>query len=318
MNITSENQPNTEYDDVIDIFEILFTLWDKKLFIVFLTSLFTLISILYALTVPNLYRSSALMMPTQMESGMGGMLSQYSSVASFAGVPLPSKTISKSQEAIARIRSFEFFSNHFMPYVALEDLLAVKKWDPVTNTLAYDGKIFDHKLNKWVRKAKFPRSIIPSYQEAYATYLDILVISEDKKTFFVSLSIEHLSPFLAQEWAELIINQIDLAMRIEDKNQALKSVEFLNTLTPSIKYEDIKKALFSLQQEQLKQLMLVEVNDNYIFRVLESPVAPEINSSPNRTIIVLMGTILGFMLSALIALTLHYKKKYQIENNQDC
>lgn len=317
MNITSDNQPHTEYDDEIDILEIFYTLWNKKLFIVCLTSLFTLTSILYALTVPNLYRSSAVMMPVQAESGMGGMLSQYSGMASLAGISLPSDSGSKSQEAIARIRSFEFFSNHFMPYIALEDLLAVKKWDPVSNTLFYDKKIFDHKLNKWVRKVKFPRSTIPSYQEAYETYLDILAISEDKKTFFVSLSVEHFSPFLAQEWIELIINQIDLAMREQDKKQALNSVEFLNTLTPTIKYEEIKKALFSLQQEQLKRLMMVEANDNYIFRVLESPVVPEMNSSPNRTFIVIIGTILGFMLSSLITLTLHYKKKYLIKNNLD-
>ena len=97
-------------------------------------------------------------------------------------------------------------------------------------------------------------------------------ISQDKKTSFVTLSVKHESPVIAQQWVEIIMEQIDQVMRDQDRQAALQSVAYLNSIAPTVNYEEIKKALSSLQQEQMKRLMMVEANENYIFKVLESPI----------------------------------------------
>ncbi len=66
-------------------------------------------------------------------------------------------------------------------------------------------------------------------------------IVEDKKTSFVSLSIDHVSPFLAQQWVELIINQIDKTIRNQDKQESIKSIDYLNRIAPTVNYEGNKK-----------------------------------------------------------------------------
>ena len=310
MNNLTKNQFNKNYNDEIDLRELFHAIWGKKFYIVAMTSVFALISIIYSLSLPNIYNSRAIMMPVEESSKMNGMLGQYSGMANLAGISIPSESSSKSQEAIARIRSFEFFSNHFLPQIMLEDLLAVKNWNRGNNTLIYKEADFNSELNQWVREAQPPLSKVPSSQEAYIKYKEIMSISQDKKTSFVLLSIKHESPFIAKLWVELIIDQIDEVMRNKDKQEAMKSVEFLNGLTPSINYEEIKKALSSLQHVQIKRLMMIEANDNYIFKVLDSPLAPEIKSEPKRSLIVILGTMLGMMISVLGSLVFHYSRKY--------
>jgi len=305
MNNVPTDQLNNNYDDEIDLRELFHVLWDKIFYIGAITSIFSLISIIYALGLPNIYQSQAVMMPMEANQGMSGMLGQYSGMASLAGISLPSESGSKAQEAIARIQSFEFFSNSFLPHIKLENLMAVKKWNQASNTLTYDASAFNSESGQWVRKVKPPTSTIPSSQKAYEQYQAIMSVSEDKTTSFVTLSVEHKSPVIAQQWVKIMMDQIDQVMRDQDRQTALQSIAYLNSLAPTVNYEEISKALASLQQEQMKRLMMVEANENYIFKVLDSPIVPEMKVKPKRSLIVILGTMLGMMLSVLGVLVLH-------------
>ena len=308
MNNVPTDQLNNNYDDEIDLRELFHVLWDNIFYIGAITSIFSLISIIYALMLPNIYQSQAVMMPMEANQGMSGMLGQYSGMASLAGISLPSEAGSKAQEAIARIESFEFFSNSFLPHIKLENLMAVKKWNQASNTLTYDASAFNSESRQWLRKVKPPTSTIPSLQKAYKQYQAIMSVNEDKKTSFVTLSVEHKSPVIAQQWVEIMMDQIDQVMRDQDRQTALQSIAYLNSLAPTVNYEEISKTLASLQQEQMKRLMMVEANENYIFKVLDSPIVPEMKVKPKRSLIVILGTILGIMLSVLGVLVLHYTR----------
>jgi len=309
MNNLTNDQLKNIYDDEIDLSELFHVLWDKIFYIGAITSIFSLISIIYALMLPNIYQSKATLMAVEQSSELSGMIGRYSGMASLAGISLDSESGSKDQEAIARIKSFEFFSNNFLPNIKLENLMAVEKWNQPSNTLTYYASDFNSESRQWLRKAKPPRSNIPTSQEAYEEFVKIMSVNKDKKTNLVTLMVEHKSPFIAQQWVEIMINQIDQVMRDQDKQTATKSIEYLNSLTPTIFNEDIKKALSALQQEQMKRLMMVEASDNYIFKVLDSPIVPELKSQPKRSIIVIWGTILGMVLSALGVLVFNYTRK---------
>ena len=305
------NKSNNELnnDDLIDLQELFTLFWEKKFYVGIITSSFALLSILYALSIPNIYNSVAIMMPLEKNQGMGGIVGQFGDVASMAGISLPSANPgSKSQEAMARIKSFDFFSNYFLPNIKLENLLAVKSWEQASNTLLYKN-FFNAKSGKWGEKAGSVGSSIPSSQRAFQKYQQLITISEANDTLFVYLSVDHESPFIAQQWVELIINKIDQVMRDGDRQDATNSIQYLNTIVPSINYESIKTAFSAVQQEQMKKLMLVEASENYIFKVLDSPRVPEFKSRPSRSVIVILGTLLGLMLSLLSVLVFHYSKK---------
>lgn len=295
--------------DEIDLIELYYVLWQKKFLIATTASIFFLISVIYALMLPNIYRSVAFLAPVEEQSQMSGILGEYSGMANLAGIALPSSSATKSQEAIARIQSFNFFSNHFLPSIQLEDLLAVTKWNRAGNNLVYDKSEFDSESRQWVRKVSLPKLTIPSSQEAYEKYQEILSISVDKKTTYVSLSVEHESPYIAKQWVELILQKIDRLMRDKEKLEATNSIEYLNTLAPTINYEVLKSAFSSLQQEQMKRLMMVEANENYIFKLLDSPIVPEKKFGPRRALIIIIASLIGIMLGVLSVLVLHFFHK---------
>ena len=310
MSNSSINQINNNNDDdVLDFRELFNVAWGKKYSIIITTSIFALTSILYALSLPNIYQSEALLMPLEENGGMSGITSQLGGMASLAGISLSSDAGSKSQEAITRIQSFDFFSRHFLPFIKLENLTAVKKWNRSNDTIDYDRNIFNPETGQWAVEENSSKSTAPSSQEAYEVYESIMNISEDKKTFYVSLSIEHKSPFIAKKWVELVIKKIDEVMRDEDKQDATESVQYLNSIVPTINYESIKTALSSLQQEQMKRLMMVEASENYIYKVLDSPIVPEERSKPSRSIIVIIATLLGGLISTVAFTTSYYFKK---------
>ena len=101
------NMPNDQfnnYDDDIDLSEVFNVLWDNRFSVGAITSIFSLISIIVALMLPNIYQSKATLMAVEQSSGMSGMVGQYSGMARLAGISLESKSSSKEQEAIARIK----------------------------------------------------------------------------------------------------------------------------------------------------------------------------------------------------------------------
>lgn len=307
-----KNSPNDEFnnhDDLLDLRELFNVIWEKKYYILTATSIFALISILFALRLPNIYQSEALMMPLEETGGMSGITSQLGAMAGLAGISLSNDAGSKSQEAMTRIQSFEFFSNHFLPFIKLENLTAVKKWNQSNNSIEYDRNVFNPETGQWVLDDDSLKSMAPSPQEAYEVYESVMNIAEDKKTLYVALSIEHKSPFIAKKWVELIIKNIDKVMRDEDKQDATKSIQYLNSIVSTINYESVKTALSSLQEEQMKKLMMVEASKNYIYKVLDSPIVPEEKSKPSRAMFVIIATLLGGFISTIVTIISFYFKK---------
>ena len=151
---------------------------------------------------------------------------ESSALSSIAGVPLPSDSSNKSVEALERIISYDFFVNEFLPYIKLENLVAIKSWEMNSNSINYDSKIYNQDKKIWVRDVSPPFLPKPSNQEAFETYSEIINISESKGNPFITISIESYSPYLAKNWLDLIISRIDTHMRELDKISATKSIAF--------------------------------------------------------------------------------------------
>jgi len=156
--------------DEIDFKYLFIKIWTRKKLIFLVTLFFSIISIIIALIIPNEYQTKTLLAPTNSETSLTSKLGAYSSLASLSGINLPSESASKSDEAIERIQSFEFFSKHFLPNVKLENIFAVKSWNAKDNVIKYDTSLYDHENKLWVRDVSFPKQPTPSEQEAYEKF----------------------------------------------------------------------------------------------------------------------------------------------------
>jgi len=309
-NINYYNDNDNDNDGEIDFKELFNALWSKRILITIITTIFAISSVIYALYLPNIYTSTATLAVANEKSSLSSKLGSYSALAGIAGVSLPSDSSNPSPEAMERIRSFDFFTEHFLPYINLEDLYAAKKWNPEEDSIIYDKRLFDKSKNQWVRNEN---PSIPSEQEAFEVYQKILSISEDKKTRFVYLSIEHFSPNIAKEWVEIVIKNINESMRSENMKVSSKSIAFLRERAETTNIKEIRDAITQLLQSQMQNLMLATASESYIYKILNSPIAPEEKSAPGRALICFFGTFIGFLLSFALALISNFRKKLNNE-----
>ena len=311
--VHSNKHPN-DFDDEIDLRELFYVLLEGKWIIVSLTAFVSIVGVIYSLLLPNIYESKAMLVPVNSSSGISGALGSYSGLAGLAGISLPSGgDEGNSAKAIQKISSLSFFENNILTNIYLPDLMAVKSWNSKTNTLTFDDSIYDTNSNTWIRDYSYPQQQIPSSQESFAIFkTQHLILSEDKKSGFITLSIKHQSPFIAKQWAELVVNEVNAFYRQKDKSESEKAVSFLNQQISITGLSEIKQVLAQLLQEETKKLTLIEANKYYVFDYIDPPAVMEKKSEPKRALICILSALLGGMLSILLVLIRHYAIKQKV------
>ena len=205
------NIHSKDFDNQIDLLEIFYALLERKWTIVGVTSFVSIIGVIYSLQLPNIFESKALIEPVNPSSGISGALQNYSGIASLAGINIPtSSSKSNTNAAIEKIGSLSFFEDNILPNIFLPDLMAVDYWNNKTDDLIYDDSIYDHITNQWVREYSYPKKQMPTAQESFKVFKNKhLSISQDNKTYFVTLRITHQSPLIAQKWVSLLIDEVN-------------------------------------------------------------------------------------------------------------
>ena len=297
-----------DHDNEISLEELFNIALNRKRLLSSIVFGFTLLSLIYVLIVPNIYTSSALLAPSSQDESLSSRLGGLSSLAGFAGIDIGEEAASLSDEAMERIKSLDFFTEHFLPNIKLENLIAVTRWNQETDTLTYDESLYDPFTNKWVRDVKFPKNVIPSDQEAYEFYIETIDLSEDQDTNFVSISMDHHSPIIAKEWLDIVIKKINESMREIEKKSSMDSINFLNQSKDFSDVQSIQSAISSLLEMEMQKYMIASVNQDYVYRIISKPLIPEEHSFPNELLICIIGFLFGVILSVIIVIIIYLKK----------
>lgn len=301
----STKHPNGLADE-INLQELFYVLLKDKWVIVSVTAFVSIIGVIYSLLLPNIYESKAILVPVKTSNSISSNLGGYSSIAGFAGVRLPSINDGNAGKAIKKIGSLSFFEKNILPNIHLPDLMAVKYWNSKTNTFVYNEKIYDSNSNTWIRDDSNIEQKIPSAQRSFAIFRPKLSIDVDVITSFVTISINHQSPFVAKQWTELVVNEVNNFYRQKDRLESEKAASYLNQQILITSLSEVKEALVQLLQEETKKLTLIEANNFYVFEYIDPPAVMETKSGPNRSLICILITLFGGFLSVLLVLIRHY------------
>jgi uncharacterized protein involved in exopolysaccharide biosynthesis len=302
----------SNFDDEIDLWELFNALWVNKLFLAAWTSLFALVSIIYSLTLTNIYTAQTLLAPSS-SGDMSSNLSQYAGLASMAGISLPgsSSGISDKDLALSLLKSKGLLQRLIDKHDILPDLIAAESWNLTSNSVTYNSDVYNDNKNVWVRNVQPPYKLIPSTQESYNFFDKAIAVSEDKKTGVISLKVDHLSPEIAYQWSLLIIQEVNgyvADMRIKE---AQLSIDYLNDQIKVTPYPELRALFYQLIQQNTQTMMLAKVRPEYAMTTLDSPLIPEEKSAPKRSLIVILFTLLGGMLGILIILIRFYVYKLE-------
>ena len=309
---TQYSNQQLKADDEIDLRELFSVIWQGKWLIIAITAVFAIGSVIFALSQPNTYKSEALLAPASEESGGGlsALAGQFGGLASMAGINLgDGGGVDQIQMAIEVMKSRQFASQFIQNHDLLPDLMAVEKWNMSDNTISYDDEMYDVANKKWLREVKAPFKAEPSMQEAFKVFSKAISVNSAKDTGMVTVSVEHLSPAVAQQWVTWLVEDINKVMKEKDVTEANRSSEFLTKQIAQTNIADIRSILYKLIEEQAKTIMFAEVRDEYVFKTIDPALVPEVKAGPKRALICVLGTMLGGMLAVMIVLIRHFVKK---------
>ena len=295
-------------EDEIDLKELFFVLWNNKFKIILISGSISIASIIYSLSLPNIYKSEAIISSASSSSGnLSSMVSQYSGIADIAGISLPSQGGSdKFTMGMEVIKSLSFFEKLVEKYDLLYELQAPQGWNASDNTLLINPEIYDVKEKKWVSEDRFTKNGKPSIQSAHRDFMYNLSIDIDKKTQFVNISYQHFSPYVAKKVLENILLEINEISRTEDITMSQESIKYLQQERSSTQLTEVKSGINDIIQNRIETIALANASPEYLVKVLSEPYVPELKSLPDRKFIVILSCFLSFILSSLYFLARHF------------
>lgn len=283
--------------DEISLNELFSEIWRAKIWLLGSAFLVAVIMAFYSLTLPNIYRSEALVTPVTDGAGgkLGNLAGQLGGLASIAGISLGKGDSNKSAIALEKLKSREFFFKFAEKQQILVPLMAAKDWQPENNQLLLDPDIYNADTGQWVRNVSWPKQQQPTLQEAHKVFLDNLVVTQDKASGMIKIAYHHVSPTVASNWVNALIADLNEEMRQRDISEAQSSITYLEQQVADTKITEIRTVLYQLIEEQTKTLMLANVKPEYMLETVDAAVVPEMKYKPGRAIMVIGAAVVVFI-----------------------
>lgn len=299
--MTNKNKP----DDVIQLSAFLKLLWGRKILIIATALIVGAATYVYALTLPNIYRSEVItIVPNSQNgpslSGLGGSIGGLVGLADLGGGDSAKLRLEQVEELI---KSRSFLQNFIEKYELKPDLYAAVEWDEQSNTLRYDPELYDVESGEWLVRE-------PTSWQLYGRFLEAMQVIVLFNKNMLKINIDHVSPHVAQKWATWLILELNSFYKTRSAREANESIAYLENAVEATDLIFMRDVFATLLEEQIKKDMLVEVKTEYAFETLAPAVLPESKSHPKRTLMAILGAIFGGLLGVAIASALGLKQRF--------
>ena len=299
---TEKSLEDGSYKDEITLRELISVLWGGRILIFCVTTVVAIASIIISLSITNVYTSESVLVNRDKQDSP---MSNFSGLASLAGVDLSAQGASLNK-VMGIIESREFVKHLITFDNILPSLMAAQSYNANTKEIIFDDEIYNHETKSWVRDAPANRGVVPSYIEAHKEYSEMISMTKDRLTGHVSLKVEHVSPIFAKEFLSLVINEANNVQRNIDVDSSTKALLYLRDQLSRTPQVEIRDSISKLIENQLETQMMASIHDDYVLMTLEPPFIPERKSGPIRSLIVILSTLVGGLLSASIVLVREY------------
>ena len=294
------------YEDEINFREVFEIFWSGRKLILAITALFTVITIVIVLAMPNQYIASSVLAPAENENdGLSSALSRLGGLASFAGLTVGSGESSEAQVAVEIMKSWAFVDDFITKNKLQAQIYAANGWNKDKNKLKYNANLYDDDKQKWLLENDKGQYRDPSSWELYTEFSEKLTINSDIISGLVTVKIEYYSPYLAKEWVDSYVIAINKHMQQRRLNKVNSNIDYLHVQIEKTSISYMHEVFYTIIEEQIKSKMLVEATPDHTFITVSPSMLPEEKSRPRRVIICILGTFLGLVLSVFLTYILH-------------
>jgi uncharacterized protein involved in exopolysaccharide biosynthesis len=289
-------------NDEIDISTIWNSLWQQKSVILTVTTIFTILSLLYALTREDIFRAEAVLAPAELRQSNSPLSAQLGGAASLIGISVDGQESGRTSNSLAILQSRAFIQRFILEHGLLVPLFA-GTWSELSG-YKVDPKIYNSETNEWIREGG-----APSDQQAYRLLRQALTISQDSNTGIIRIGIEWHDPNLAALWVNKLVDDINRDIRNADVDEARSAIEFLRTQLDSTQLVEMQRVFYQLIEAQTRVIMLADARSEYVFQIIDPAVMPEQTIGPRVLQILLVGGLSGLMFSLLVVYFLSMSRK---------
>jgi uncharacterized protein involved in exopolysaccharide biosynthesis len=250
-------------------------LWRYKFLIGGVGLATALLAVVLALTATEIFRAQVVVTETRPDGfGSGASLSgQLGGLASLVGVNLPN--VGASPEAKAILESRNLAQEFVRRYVDLQLLLP---------------------------NPKPPRTL----WRAVERFRDkVLSISEDSRKGRITVTMDWTDPAIAARWANDFAALANELVRTRAIDESTRNIAYLNEQLIKTDVVETRRVLYNLMETETNRLMLAKGRAEYAFTIVDPAVPAEVRRSPQRTLMVLLGGVIGGILGVIVALVHH-------------
>jgi LPS O-antigen subunit length determinant protein (WzzB/FepE family) len=284
----------------INVSSIFKSIIDSKKFIFLFSALFSVISISISLTLDDIYTSEIKLKYSDSFSTPPGQ----TGISLLDTFSLPGNT-QNNKFVLERLKSRDFFPSLYKDNIFLKNLMAYDLYDKESKNNYYLSDVYnlEDKENPWINGKP---SLASSHEQFIGSNLRI---AKNRENGLITLTISHKSPYIAKEWSDKVLLEINTYISAIDRKKANDAYSFLSEQLNGKPVAQMAKTISIMIEKELNTLMLTEILDGYVFEIIENSAVPERKSYPSRSVIVLLTGLISFCFSCLLVVYLSFNDK---------
>lgn len=265
---------------------------------------FSIIAVVYALSLPNEYTSSTvtasnISQGNKASSALGGL----GGFASMAGINLGSSDTYSPEVLREMLMSTNLLASFAKEKGIVAEVAATEGYDFRQEKFIYKDDMYDAASATWVREVDYPATAEPSASEIAHEIRKKFSANYDRKTKLINVSYTSFSPAFSQQFVTEIVAYLNDYIREREMLASQSTIGYIEEILGQSSAIEVKTALQAILEEQYKQLTFAQTRPDYALMTVDPAVLPFQKSGPNRPLICLLIAGFGVVFCTLILWT---------------
>lgn len=308
-------QPRVDEDE-INLLDLWAVIWRWRRFIVYFATIIVFFTVAFSLCMPNMYEAKAVITPVAgKDQGAGASMAAIMAQQFGIGQPMQST----AYEVLNLLKSNVVREKMLEKYQLLPVLFS-EKWDEGEKNwkrpqwwdylnplrlLSYARKLVTPE-DKAVRK-KDP--FIPDAWDGIRRLEKLITINQTTKENTITVTVEFRDPEIAARLCRHLLDTTIDHISEETKRVSLTNKKYLETQLADNADPFIKQKIYMLIAQQIEMVAMAEVKENFAFKVLDPPKAPDRKSKPKRAWMAVIAFVTSLFMGVMMAFFLEYLEK---------
>jgi uncharacterized protein involved in exopolysaccharide biosynthesis len=277
-----------EPEDEINLLDYFIVLFKHKWLIIGMVFLAGLAAVFFSLSMINIYRSEATIIPRQEEKsatppsiailrGLGGMAEELAGLGSGGSLD--------KFEVVLKSR---YLSQRIVDKYKLMPRLFEKDWD--------------------AEKKAWLINPAPTVQDAYKALMAMLTVSRNRKSDVMTIKFDNKDPNFAKEMAAHYLTELSETLREETLKDAKENQRFLRRQLEQTPDTLMKEKISAMLAREIEKEIFARAQTYYSFQVLDPPFVPDLDKKvkPKRALICILSVTVAFFVAIFLAFFLEY------------